>query len=191
MVDANGEWTGILTFEDVLEDIIGNVGDEFDPTRAGQFISLADSLTPGRIFFQLRAQSMSEAIQNIIGRIPREVLPGDTQAITEVVLKREQAMPTYIGNGLAVPHGRFDGIDRPILAFARSDEGVPLEITNERAELIFLLLTPSGRPRVQTRLLADITGLFHSEYVTDRLRKAQTPEAVIEAIRAGQEVATD
>jgi hypothetical protein len=49
----------------------------------------------------------------------------------------------------------------------------------------------SGMPRIQTRLLADIAGLFHSEYVTERLRKAQTPEAVIEAICAGQEAATD
>jgi hypothetical protein len=46
-------------------------------------------------------------------------------------------------------------------------------------------------PRVQTRLLADIGGLFHSEYVAERLRNAQTPETVIEAIRDGQEVATD
>jgi tellurite resistance protein TerC len=191
VVNDNGEWTGILTFEDVLEEIVGKIGDEFDPARAGQFISLADSLTLGRIVFQLQARSMSEAIQNIIARIPREELPGDLQTITRIVLKREQAMPTYIGKGLAVPHGRLDGIDRPILAFARSDEGVPLETSNERAELIFLLLTPSGMPRIQTRLLADIAGLFHSEYVTERLRKAQTPEAVIEAIRAGQEVATD
>jgi tellurite resistance protein TerC len=46
-------------------------------------------------------------------------------------------------------------------------------------------------PLIQTRLLAGIVGLFHSEYVTERLRKAQTPEAVIEAICASQEVATD
>jgi mannitol/fructose-specific phosphotransferase system IIA component (Ntr-type) len=78
-----------------------------------------------------------------------------------------------------------------VLAFARSDEGVPLETTNERAELIFLLLIPRGMARIQPRLLADIAGLFDSEYVTERLRKAQTPEAVIEAIRAGQEVALD
>jgi mannitol/fructose-specific phosphotransferase system IIA component (Ntr-type) len=191
VVNADGEWTGILTFADVLEEIVGKVGDEFDPARAGQFISLADCLTPRRIVFQLQARSMSEAIQNLMARIPREDLPGDPPTITQIVLKREQAMPTYIGKGLAIPHGRLDGIDRPILAFARSDEGVPLETSNERAELIFLLLTPSGMPRIQTRLLADIGGLFHSEYVTERLRKTQTPEAVIEAIRAGQEVAVD
>jgi hypothetical protein len=40
-------------------------------------------------------------------------------------------------------------------------------------------------------MLAAIAGLFHSEHVADRRRKAQTPEAVIEAIRAGQQVATD
>jgi tellurite resistance protein TerC len=101
VVDDQGEWTGILTFDDVLEEIVGKVGDEFDPARAGQFISLADCLTPRRVFFQLRAQSMSEAIQSIINRIPREELPGDPRAITRIVLEREQAMPTWIGKGLA------------------------------------------------------------------------------------------
>jgi tellurite resistance protein TerC len=189
--NAQNEWTGILTTEDVLEEIVGKIGDEFDQARAGQFTSLADALSPGRIIFRLHAQSMSEAIQNIITRIPRGELPADPQTIAQVVLQRERAMPTYIGKGLAVPHGRLHGIDRPVLAFGRSDEGVPLEASDERAELIFLVLTPAGRARIQPRLLADIAGLLQSEYVTERLRKAERPEAVIEAIRAGQEVAVD
>jgi len=78
-----------------------------------------------------------------------------------------------------------------VLAFARCDEGIPIEHTNERAGLIFLLLTPSRSARLQIRLIANINGLFKSEYVSERLRKAQTPEAVIEAIHAGQQVALD
>ena len=97
----------------------------------------------------------------------------------------------YVGNGLAILRGRLDGIQRPMLAFARCDEGIPLENTNERADLIFLLLTPTRSARLQSRLIANINGLFKSQYVSERLRKARSPEAVIEAIHAGQQVALD
>jgi fructose PTS system EIIA component len=154
-------------------------------------VSLADALSPRRIVFELEAPSMSEAIRQFIKRIPSNELPADAQTIIRAVQQREQAMPTYLGKGLAVPHGRLDGISKPVLAFARSAEGVPLENTNERAELIFLLLTPSGMARIQPRLLADIVGLIDSDYVTERLRKAKAPEEVLEAIRAGQQVVLD
>jgi tellurite resistance protein TerC len=191
VIDGRGEWAGIITIEDVLEEVVGKIGDEFDLSRADRFVSLADALTPGRVVFGLRAQSMSEAIRNLLARIPPEELPGDRAEVARQLLQREQALATYVGHGLAVPHARLDGLDRPVLAFARSDEGVPLEDSNERADLIFVLLTPRGMARTQPRLLSDIAGLLDSEYVAERLRKAETPEAVIEAIRAGQEVAID
>jgi tellurite resistance protein TerC len=191
VMDASGEWTGIITLEDVLEELVGKIGDEFDAARAEPSVSLADALSPGRVIFDLRAGSMPEAIRQIVTRIPHGELPADPQTIMQVVEEREAAMTTYLGKGLAIPHGRLDDIERPMLAFARSDEGIALEGTNERAEIIFLLLTPSRIARIQPRLLADIVGLIESEYVTERLREARTPGAVIEAVRAGQQIAID
>ena len=139
----------------------------------------------------MRADSIRDAVQEIIARIPRQELSADAQTVTRAVLHREQAMGTYVGRGLAIPRARLDGIDSPVLAFARSDEGVPLEATNECADLIFLLLTPSGVARTQPRLLAEIAGPFEGDCVTERLRKAKSPDEVIEAIRAGQQVVGD
>lgn len=75
---------------------------------------------------------MPEAIQQIVARIPRGELPADPQIIVNAVQEREATMSTYLGNGLAVPHGRLDNLERPLLVFARSDEALrSISPTNE------------------------------------------------------------
>ena len=54
----------------------------------------------------------------------------------------------------------------------------------ERAHLLFLMVTPGREPRIQLRMLARVAGLFDSEYVVDRLREAETAAQVIELLRA-------
>ncbi len=184
-------WVGILTFENVVQEIIGNMGDEFDHARGGTFVSLVDTLVLNGIILGLQAKTLDEAVEKFIASIPCDDLPTDHEAIAKAVLQRKRFVPIYVGNGLAIPHGRMPGLKNPILAFARCDEGIPIDGTNDRADLFFLLLTPTGSVRLQARLLANINALFKSQYVSERLRKAQTPEAVIEAINAGQQVALD
>ncbi len=191
VLDAGGEWTGIITIEDVLEELVGKIGDEFDAARTGQSVSLADALAPERILFGLSARSMDEAIGTILFQVPPRSLPGDPGAIVQAVRQRERLMNTYLGHGLAVPHCRFEALERPVLLFARSEEGIPMPESGERVELIFILLTPARMARIQRRLLADIVGIIESEYVTERLRKATHPEEVIEAVRAGQQIVLD
>jgi tellurite resistance protein TerC len=191
VANERGEWTGLITIEDILEEIVGKIGDEYDVGRAGRYVSLADALSPGRVLFELSAASIPDAIRQMVARVPAAEWPVSPAVITRAALEREASMGTYLGHGLAVPHARVEGIDSPVLAFARSDEGVPVEGTTERAELFFLLVTPASLARQQPLMLADIVGLFESEYVVERLRKSTTAEELVEAIRAGQQVALD
>ncbi len=191
VIAEDSEWSGILTFEDVVQEVVGNMGDEFDRARGGDFVSLADALSLNRVVLGLKATSMDDAIKKFIAKMHREDLPAEHEMISHAVLQRKQFMPIYVGNGLAIPHGKLPGLDRPFVAFARCDEGISIEGSNERADLLFLVLTPTGSSRLQTRLLANINALFKSQYVSERLRKATTAEAVIEAICAGQQVKLD
>ena len=192
MVTApDGSWTGIITLEDVLEELVGKIGDEFDTDRAGSIVSLADAISPGRVVLGVEAADLPEAVRKIIDAVPAAELPVQGRSIISQVLQREATMTTYLGQGLAVPHCRLPTLERPVLFFARSDNGIALPGSNERIELVFMLLTPEKMARIQPRLLAEIVGLVESEYVTERLKKAAEPEEVIEAIRDGIQVVLD
>lgn len=181
--NAEGKWTGIITLEDIIEEVVGTIEDEFESEPK---IFMADALTPGRVVLGIDASSLEEAIGQIFGRVAATELPLPVDRIVKAVLDRERAMSTYLGNALAIPHARLEGLDKPALLFARSDAGIPVKSREDKAHFLFVLLTPSGSPRVQVRLLARICGLIDSEYVVERLRRAETHAAVVEAIRAAE-----
>jgi tellurite resistance protein TerC len=191
VVNENHEWIGILCIEDILEEIVGRIGDEFDTERVGKYTSLSDALSPNRVFLDLEATSMLNAIKKIVSGIPASELPVNHRTIIRSILKRNAMVPTYFGDGIAVPRCRIAGITKPILVFARSGEGIPLEGTNQRAELIFLLVTPRGVAGMQPHMLADIMGLKESDHVMDRLRQSNSPNEIIEAITSGEQISLD
>ncbi len=181
--NAEGKWAGFLSLEDIIEEIVGTIEDEFETEPP---IFLADALTAGRTVLGLQASSLEEMIGQAFGRVPAAELPLPHEKLVRAVLERERAMSTYLGSGLAIPHARIEGLEKPVLVFARSEEGVPVRGREEKAHFVFILLTPAGAPRAQVRLLARICGLVDSEYVAERLRRADTPAAVVEAIRAAE-----
>ena len=185
ILNPSGEWTGIVTIEDLLEELVGEIEDESSIARGETPMSIADALSPGRIVLNLQAGSMPEAIENIIRAIPKQELPIESQTMLRALIQPASKVPTYLEEGVAVPHARLEGLDQPMLAFARSAEGVELD-ANQHAELFFLALFPIEAPNLEVRLLASITRLIDSEFVLHRLREAQTPEEVIETIRIGE-----
>jgi tellurite resistance protein TerC len=185
VVDAADRWTGVITLEDVLEEIIGTIEDEFELEPP---FFLADALSPGRIVLELEAATLEQAIREALRKVPAAELPLPAGRIADAVIERERGMPTLLASGLAAPHARLDLRD-PVLVFARSDRGVTVPGREERAHLLFILLTPVRNPRAQLKLLARVAGLLDSEYVVDRLREAESPALVLEVIRDADPVA--
>ncbi len=183
VVSANGTWSGFITLEDVMEEFVGAVEDEFE---IEPLTHLADALTPGRVVLDVEADSIEMAIFLALGTVPPGELPFPAKKIAAAVCSREADMSTYLGRGVSVPHARLEGLEKPLLVFARSNRGIPAPNRGERTHLMFILVTSPANPREQARLLSRIGGLLDNESVEGRLREAETREGIFDAIRDGE-----
>jgi CBS domain containing-hemolysin-like protein len=188
VADAEGAWTGFITLEDVIEEIVGTIRDEFEDEEPAR---LADAVSAATVHLGVEADSPVAAVRAALARMPAASLPLPAEEIVRAVATRERQVPTYLGHGIAMPHARI-GIARPLLLLLRSELGVPCEATREKAHLLFVLLTPAGQPRVHQRLQSIIATLLQeSEYVKERLLTATSPAEVLEVIRTGEQAVLD
>jgi tellurite resistance protein TerC len=187
VLNADGRWTGFITLEDIIEELVGTIRDEFEDEEP---IRLADTLTLEHIFLDVEAPSPIIAVHRALRALPKHLIPLPPGQLMTALETRERLVGTYLGQGIAMPHARLSKLTRPFLMILRSLKGVPCEGTSELAHLMFVLLTPAGQPRVHLRLQSTIAALLHeSEFVKDRLMTAESREQVLEAIRCGEQAA--
>lgn len=187
--DAKGEWSGFLTLEDVIEEIVGTIRDEFEDEEP---IHLSEALLEDRVHLHVEADSTIEAVRTALFKMKPESLPIPRDEVVRAVEERERLVETYLGRHLGMPHARLHGLKKAIVLVIRSEKGIPYRGTSERAHLLFVLLTPTGQPRVHQRLQAIIATLLdESEFIPERLQTATTAAEVLDILRTGEQATLD
>ena len=112
----------------------------------------------------------------------------DPKYVLDQVLEREKLGSTGVGEGVAIPHARIEGLTRPVGGFARLMEPADFDAIDERgADLIFMLLAPTDAGAEHLQALARTARVFRQESVRAALRQAHTSDAVL-AILAPESV---
>ena len=134
------------------------------PTKGCRLLDVLAS----RLFLRnMRATSRREAISELTGAVS-EVVGLDAGALERAVWAREEALPTGIGNGVAIPHARIPELDEPVVAAGFSESGVDFDAPDGKlANLIFLILTPEKDPASQLEIGADIARCFQNASMRD------------------------
>ncbi|HVO38638.1 MAG TPA: CNNM domain-containing protein [Spirochaetia bacterium] len=181
----DGAWSGIITLEDAIEEVIGTVEEEY-PTETP--IRLSDLLTPERTLLDVEGDSILSAARNALDRIQTTGLPVTKEAIMLSVAERERLGSSYVGRRLAIPHARLKRLTDPMVIVARMKAPIPAPVSGEDINLLFLLLTPADTPRIHQILLSHIAGIFESDYLEDRLETAATPAVLHNVIVTAEQV---
>lgn len=105
-----------------------------------------------------------------------------TDAYYEAMLDRERTVGTFMGSGLAMPHGTYEARTAVLgsaLTFVRYDGGV--DWGGQHATFV---VGVAGNDGEHLELLAQIAVLFSDEIEVDRLRAARTAEQLFALIAA-------
>ncbi|MDZ7271360.1 MAG: PTS sugar transporter subunit IIA [candidate division KSB1 bacterium] len=107
----------------------------------------------------------------------------DRDKVLKAVLDRERVMSTGVGDGVAIPHGKADGVKNLVASFGVTKDEVEFgSIDDKPVRLVFLLVGPYDQTGPHLKALSHISRLMHRPEFRARLIKAKTPEEVLAAI---------
>jgi len=109
-------------------------------------------------------------------------------AILKTVGEREKLGSTGLGQGVAIPHGKIEGLTQVYALFVRLSEPVPYKaVDGRRVDLVFLLLSPREAGEEHLKALAAISRVVRSASTLEKMRGARSRDALAAVLLGADE----
>lgn len=145
---------------------------------------LGEAVARGGVIAELTASTRGEAIRELVAAISPNMLPAgvDLSLVCKQIVEHGEKTPTDLGNGIAVPHAKIDGLARPLAVIGRSASGIACSDDGETVRVFFLLVTPAEHPEIHLSLLSQIASMVGKPAKRQAILSAETPVDFLDAI---------
>ena len=124
------------------------------------------------------AGSKGEILEKLAGTFA-SAFTLDAAVVLEQLQERECLGSTGFGRGIAIPHARMSGINRPLVALLKLDKAADFDAADGLpVDLVFGLLSPENCGATHLHALAEISRLARDERMHDALSDAPDAEAL-------------
>ena len=115
-------------------------------------------------------------------------LQADAAEILSSISERERLGSTGFGQGVAIPHGKIEGLARIYCMFARLSDPVDYKaIDGQPVDLIFLLLSPPDAGAEHLKALAAISRVTRDAPTLEKMRGARSRDALAAVLMGADE----
>jgi PTS system nitrogen regulatory IIA component len=143
-------------------------------------MKILDFLRADAIISSLAAHSKEEVLQELVEPIANSNPDLDREGLVRTLLERENLGSTGIGGGIAIPHGKFEGLDSLLASFGKSEAGIDFSsMDNKPAHLFFLLVAPKNSAGEHLKALARISRLFKDPLLKNGLLQAGSRDEIL------------
>lgn len=129
-------------------------------------------------------KSLLQQLANLAG----QRLGLDSAAILASLVEREQLGSTGFGHGVAIPHGKVEGLKQIYCMFARLAEPLDYKAIDGRpVDLVFLLLSPPDAGADHLKALAAISRVTRNSATLEKMRGARSRDALAAVLMGADE----
>lgn len=140
-------------------------------------MGISNILSEECVAVNVRAHCKREALQ-MISEMASQITEKSCSDIFDILMERERLGSTGLGEGVAVPHGKIEGLDKVKGVLVHLETPVDFDALDGNAvDLIFLLLAPANATAAHLKALARVARLLRDPETRDALRAADSAQA--------------
>jgi nitrogen PTS system EIIA component len=137
------------------------------------FLRIEDIICP------LESETKAGVLEELVQPITTANPDLDRDGLIKILVERENLGSTGIGGGVAIPHGKFDGLDHLVSSFGKSQKGVDFSSMDSKpAFIFFMLVAPKNSAGEHLKALARISRLLKDPLLLSGLQKAESPDGI-------------
>ena len=153
-------------------------------------MKIQDVLNKNVMLFDLQATDKEGVINEMVQSLVDNGVVTDFETFKTGIMNREAQTSTGLGDGIAMPHSKNEAVKEATVLFAKSNKGVDYaSLDGQPTDLFFMIAAPEGANDTHLAALAELSKYLMKPGFADKLRQASTPEQVIVAFDAEEQVA--
>ncbi len=138
----------------------------------------AFQLNVNQILPSLRVDSKKQALIEI-ARLAAPTTGLGEHDIFDVLFAREKLATTGVGQGIAIPHGKINNLDKVYGFFARLEQPIDFQAIDDRpVDLMFMLLAPHDAGADHLKALARVSRMFREPSFAEKLRGSRDAKTI-------------
>ncbi|MDR0290613.1 MAG: cation:proton antiporter [Treponema sp.] len=176
----------------VLSDALHKLKASADPAEMKKSLLNLEARTTRDMFFLLEPENFSMALK---GETKKEIITELVDILASTgrlrnrdqvladVLEREESMSTGMEFGIALPHGKTDGVDDTAIAVGIKKPGINFDsMDGELSRLFVLIISPKKSSGLHVQFLAAIGAILGDDALREAVINAATPQEAVDLL---------
>lgn len=148
-------------------------------------LTIENILAPELTQCKVPAASKKRVLEFIAEQIRQHNASLSESQIFNNLISRERLGSTGIGQGIAIPHCRLDGLEHVIGVLLTLEDTVEFDaIDNQPVDLVFALVVPKEATSEHLELLSQLAEKFNERSFCDRLRQCDDAHTLFQRMTA-------